>query len=96
MTIEPALTDDQQELADLIGMDNYQKLVDYYGGTSIYIQKKDSITRTIRDKKIYAEFNGSNYRYLARKHKLSEQQTREIIKQQMNNYNEQNQIKFDI
>ena len=37
------LNADQQEVADIIGMENYQALIDMYGGDRLYIPKARSI-----------------------------------------------------
>ena len=34
---------DQQEVADIIGLENYQALIDMYGGDRLYIPKARSI-----------------------------------------------------
>lgn len=73
------LQGDQRELAELIGIDNYIKVVQKYGGTSIYIAKTDKLLNVQRDLAIIKEFNGRNYRYLACKYRLSERTVRDII-----------------
>lgn len=40
------LNEDQQEVADIIGMDNYRDLIDTFGGTSIWIPKARSLVPT--------------------------------------------------
>lgn len=43
------LNADQQEVADIIGLENYQALIDMYGGDRLYIPKARSIVpATIR------------------------------------------------
>ena len=37
------LNADQQEVADIIGLENYQALIDMYGGDRLYIPKARSI-----------------------------------------------------
>lgn len=73
------LDEEQQQLAELIGLDNYVKLVEVYGGISIYIPKPDRLERAERDKKIREEFDGYNYRELAIKHQLTEVRVRSIV-----------------
>ncbi len=91
------LEGEQRELAEVIGLDAYKKLVEHYGGSHIYIQKSDTITRTDRNSEIKAKFNGSNYRELAREFNLSEKTIREIvaeiIKEKQNEISEK-QLKF--
>lgn len=46
------LTDKQREVADLIGFDNYLKLIEYYSADTIYIPKPDSFARIKRNQAI--------------------------------------------
>ena len=73
------LRGDQRELAELIGIENYIKMVQRYSGTSIYIAKIDKLLNSKRDAEIIKSFNGRNYRYLAYKYRLSERTVRDII-----------------
>ena len=72
------LTGDQLELAELIGIENYKKLVAHYGGGFVYICKSDTILKDIRNAEICDKFNGYNYRELAKEYNLSEKMIREI------------------
>lgn len=81
LTIADIADEQQKSIAELIGIENYIKLVDFYGGSSIYIYKKDSFIRILRDKQIKAEFKG-NYRELAQKYNLTEVAIRNIIGEQ--------------
>ena len=78
LKMEDIADEQQKALAELIGIENYKKLVEVYGGSSIYVYKRDSFLRTVRDKKIKAEFKG-DYRELARKYNLSEVAIRNIV-----------------
>lgn len=40
------LNEDQQEVVDIIGMDNYKDLIDTFGGTPIWIPKARSLVST--------------------------------------------------
>ncbi len=73
------LTEDQRRLLDLIGPEAYAKLVEIYGGTMVYVQKKDSFVRAARNEDIRREFDGTNYRRLAAKYQLSEAAVRYIV-----------------
>jgi len=82
MSIDPNivmenLSENQQEIAELIGMDCYLKLVRRYGGNLLYIQKYTELLRPNRDKEILEKFNGYNYSELAAEYDLS---TRTIYK----------------
>ena len=49
------------------------------GGAYEYIPKGQTWLLSRRDREIYADFHGDNYRQLARKHHLSEMRIRQII-----------------
>ena len=73
------LDDEQQVLARLIGMDGFRALVRKYNGTHIYVPKIESLEKPVRDKLIREEFDGKNYRELARKYGLTETWIRSIV-----------------
>ena len=77
------LTDKQREVADLIGFDNYLKLIEYYSADTIYIPKPDSFARIKRNQAIVAEFNGYNYNELAQKYGLTSVMIRNIIREKI-------------
>ena len=72
-------SEQQREIAEVIGIEAYRKLVDYYGGSRIYIEKSDTITRPDRNDEIRKKFDGGNYKQLAREYKLSKQTIRNIV-----------------
>lgn len=74
-----ALTYDQQELADLVGIDCFKDIVRAYGGTNLYIPRLETLERAARNAKIKSEFDGSNYKLLARKYAISEVWVRKIV-----------------
>lgn len=77
--LEPAMVNDAYRgMVEAIGFDNFIKLADYAGGTTIYIPKAEALIRPIRDKKIKDEFNGFNHQELAKKYNLSERWIRAI------------------
>lgn len=78
ITIEE-LDQQQREIAECIGIENYLKLVEHFGGTSVYIQKADKMIKLSRDEKIKAMFDGGNYKAIARKFNLSESAVRKIV-----------------
>ena len=69
-----------QNIARVIGLKPVLNLVKQYGGDSIYIPKYEAIIRTVRNRAIIAEFNGSNLNDLARKYNLTKRYLREIMK----------------
>lgn len=77
------LTGDQLELAELIGIETYRKLVEYYGGGSIYVKKFDTITKSARNDEICEKFNGCNSKALAKEYGLAEKTIREITAEKL-------------
>lgn len=73
------LSGDQREIAETIGLEAYRKLVSNYGGMNLYIYKPETILRELRNAEICDQFNGFNYRELAKKYNLSEKTVREIV-----------------
>lgn len=73
------LQGDQKEIAEVIGLENYLKLVKIYGGMSIYVAKMDKLLNAKRDIEIVNRFNGYNYKMLAAEYRLTERMVREII-----------------
>lgn len=73
------LNEEQQHLAELIGLDNFAKLVQVFGGTNIYIPKAEAFGRTVRNEKIRQEYNGRNIKSLAVKYGLTERQVYKLI-----------------
>ncbi len=70
------LEESQRELAEVIGIDTYNKLVQYASGSAIYIPTYKTL---LRDRLIRAEFDGNNHMALARTHGLSVAQIRRIV-----------------
>ncbi len=54
-------------------------LARHFGGGMVYFPKLDKALIRIRDEKIRKEFNGHNYRDLARKYGITESWVREIV-----------------
>lgn len=75
------LAGDKKALADTIGLDAYKKLVQHYGGSYIYVNKPDTITRQERNDEICRRFTGSNYNQLALEYNLTENRIRSILRQ---------------
>lgn len=72
------LDGEQLELAKLIGIEAYKKLVKYCGGGDVYVCKADTVTRLSRNKEICEKFDGENYRELAKAYGLTERWVRAI------------------
>lgn len=77
------LEEEQRDVAGLIGLDNYKKLMAEYGGVSIYIPKADRLERLERNDRIKAEFDGYNFRELAVKYGLTEVSIRSIVSEEV-------------
>lgn len=73
------LREDQKELAEVIGLEAYKKLVRHYGGNQLYIQQADSVLKDLRDKEMNEKFDGSNYKELSREYGISEMTIRDIV-----------------
>lgn len=79
---EIKLTDlmgEQRELAELIGLETYIKLVRLVGGSNIYIAKEDKLLAIVRNRRIKEEYNGRNISYLKNRYRLSERRIRHIL-----------------
>ena len=72
----------QLEIAEVIGMEAYRKLVASYGGRINYISNADSVKKGLRDAKIFRRYAGSNYLELAHAFNLAENTIRDIIYRQ--------------
>lgn len=63
---------DQREVAELIGIENYLKIVDIFGGGAIYIPKPDGVLRSARNRKIIEDYkDGENCKLIAKKYNLT-------------------------
>lgn len=73
------LEGDQRALAEIIGIEDYRQLVKEYGGTHIYIPEHEGFKAAARNALIRKEFNGYNFKDLARKYDLTESSIRNIV-----------------
>lgn len=79
LTLED-LEGEQRQLAEIVGIEAYKRLVKVYGGSNdVYIAKESTITKKMRDEAINREFNGYNIRNLRTKYGLSEASVRRIL-----------------
>lgn len=67
-TVPPAY----QGLAEALGIGTLLKLVDYTGGSHLYIPKLSSLVKTIKENRVKAEYNGYNVVELASRYDMSE------------------------
>lgn len=73
-----------QTLAAIVGVQGMLKIAEVFGGgESVYFPKIDAIHRTVRNREIIAEFNGYNFKTLARKHNLTEMAIRAIVREEI-------------
>lgn len=75
------LKDDSKIIIEAIGLEAFKKLVILNNGISLYIPKVESVEICLRNKKILSEFDGKNYRELAKKYGLTETWIRKITEQ---------------
>ena len=73
-----AVSEEQRDIAEAIGLEAYRRLVEYAGGGFIYITQSKTLSRVLRDEEIRKDFDGSNYRELAQKYGLSTKHIRNI------------------
>ena len=72
------LPEDYAEVADVIGLENALALIRARGGESLYVPSRARIELKARDRQIAADFDGANYRELARQHGLSVNRVRQL------------------
>ena len=68
-----------QEIAEEIGIENMLKLCTQFGGSTLYMPKRDSVIRELRNRRICEEFNGYNKKELCKKYQVSGRWIDEII-----------------
>lgn len=68
-----------QEVARAMGLENTIRLSELLGGQLIYFPKLDGVIKRKRDEAIKKEFDGANYRELARRYGITEQWIRRIL-----------------
>ena len=78
------VNEEQRQLIELIGIENYKKIVLEFGGQYIYFPKAETISKELRDREIIEQFDGSNYKKLANKYNLSVVSIRRIINKAFN------------
>lgn len=67
-----------KDLAEVLGLDAFKKLVRYVGGSSIYVPVEGCITRSRRNKILKETFKG-DYKQLAKTYRISEAHVRRIL-----------------
>lgn len=77
------LNEEWQQIADAVGIDNVRKLFREFPGAYVYFPKLDDLERSSRNQRIREEFNGYNFRVLAKKYSLTERSVRYIVADQV-------------
>jgi Mor family transcriptional regulator len=76
---EPAPTAERLGQLALLALRQTERLSTEEGGTALYLNKGVSYRATLRDREMYARFNGRNYDELARAHRLTPMRVRQIV-----------------
>ncbi|MDO4720726.1 MAG: Mor transcription activator family protein [Peptostreptococcaceae bacterium] len=79
LSLQDIPTADARRLAEIVGIENYIKIVEQFGGLALYIPKRDTLLRKIRNHEIRSKFNGTNYKELALEYNLTEVSIRTIL-----------------
>ncbi|MBA3009748.1 MAG: hypothetical protein KKF12_12130 [Proteobacteria bacterium] len=71
-------------LVETLGLEATKKVVEIFGGDSVYVPKAESVIRMGRDRKIYREHKEKriSYQELAARYNLTTRHVRAIIKEQ--------------
>ena len=69
-------------LYELVGLEQFLKIIDTAGGEFLYFPKRSTLERDLRREAILREFDGTNLRQLARKYGLSERHVRSILQKE--------------
>lgn len=70
-----------REMADIVGLRNTVKLIEYFGKTGFYFASLDSVIRLKKKEFIIKNFHGSNHKELARDTNYSERWVYEIVEE---------------
>lgn len=73
------LNGEQLAIAEMIGIENYRKLVRHFGGNQIRILQEDTLVKEKRDNEIRKLYNGRNELELSQRYKLSDRTIRSIV-----------------
>lgn len=76
-------------IVEAVGIQGFLNLCRDFSGSNIYVPKYESIVQKARDRAIVNEFDGGNYKELAKRYNLTTTWVRNIINK---DYLEKNQI----
>ena len=68
-----------KDLVEIFGMDTFISLVEYCGGSNVYIPSKGAIVKKARNRIMREVFDGGNYREIANRFGISEVAVRKIV-----------------
>lgn len=74
------LQENHREIADVVGFDNLIKLIEHFGGNSIYIPQKYELYRFKLYATILEQYDGTNIKRLATDYGVSEKTVYTIVK----------------
>lgn len=66
-------------LAEKFGVSVALEMAKLFSGERVYFLKYEAVERPLRNKKIKAEFNGYNFKELARRYNMTEMGIRQIV-----------------
>lgn len=69
-----------RDLVEVFGMDVFISLIEYCGGSSLYLPSKGSVVKKARNRVIREEFDGGNFRDLSVRFGISDMQVRKIVR----------------
>lgn len=78
LTLEMLSSELYTQIAEAIGIENFYKLAEVVGGTTVYIPKPESLVRPVKEARLKAEFNGYNHVELAKRYGFSERWVRQL------------------
>ena len=70
-------------IAAEIGVENTLKIAKLFSGCQVYFPTYDTVERPLRNRKIRSEFNGYNFKFLAKKYGITERTVREIVGEEL-------------
>ena len=86
------LQENHREIADVVGLDNMIKLIEHFGGNSIYIPQKYELYRTKMYAEILDQYDGTNIKRLATDYGVSEKTVYTIVKNKLLRGGEKKQL----
>ena len=73
------LPEQYDTLAETFGLDITLRIAKMFSGERVYFLKYEAIERPLRNRQIKAEFNGYNFKALAKKYDMTEMGIRHIV-----------------